>query len=109
MNTNNIKAIAYCSIARGLDTQRCPNIFEAEVVKSCMTKYNKTGAQVLLCWGLQRGTVVIPKSNNLGRIKENIGAMDFKLSKEEMEGINSIDEGYKICNVDWCFGSDVFA
>ena len=44
MNTNNIKAIAYCPIGRGADTRKVPNIFETEAVKTCMTKYNKTGA-----------------------------------------------------------------
>ena len=44
MNTNNIKAIAYCPIGRGADTRKCPNIFETEAIKACMTKYNKTGA-----------------------------------------------------------------
>ena len=46
----------------------------------------------------------------MGRLKENIGAMDFKLSDEDMESINAINEGVRICdNYPWLFGTSIFA
>ena len=75
-----------------------------------MAKYNKTGAQVLLSWGLQRGTIVIPKSNSMERLKENIGSVDFKLSEDDMKSIDAIDEGFRICdNYPWLGKNSIFA
>ncbi len=57
-------------------------------------KYNKTVAQVLLRWGIQRKTVVLPKSVHKERIKENFEVFDFTLTEEEMAMIASLDMGY---------------
>lgn len=68
MRENEIHPIGYCPVARGADTSRCPNVLEHESVTKCAVKYQKTGAQILLNWGMQRGHVVIPRSNNMGRL-----------------------------------------
>jgi len=52
LQQNNIVPIGYCPIARGADTSRCPNIMEHATIKACSEKYGKTGAQILLNWGL---------------------------------------------------------
>lgn len=54
-------------------------------------RYGKTVAQVLIRWALQRGTVVIPKSSNLGRIEENAGVFDFSLSAGDMAALDALD------------------
>lgn len=51
----------------------------------------RTPAQVLLRWGLQRGTVVIPKSTHRDRIGENAGVFDFTLSAEQMARLDALD------------------
>ena len=51
-------------------------------------KYNKTVAQVILRWHLQRGIVVIPKSTNIDRMKQNIDVFDFTLSAEDFGKIS---------------------
>ena len=56
-------------------------------------KYNKSIAQVILRWQLQRGIVVIPKSSNLQHIKENFEVFDFQLSEEDMNIIAGMDKG----------------
>jgi diketogulonate reductase-like aldo/keto reductase len=53
-------------------------------------KHNKTVAQVLLRWGLQHNTIIIPKSANKERLKENALIYDFELSKNDMEELNSL-------------------
>ena len=55
-------------------------------------KHDKTAAQVMLRWGLQRGFVILPKSVRKVRIKENKSIDDFELTKNEMIEINSLDE-----------------
>ena len=55
--------------------------------------HNKTAAQVLIRWAIQRGTVCIPKSVHENRIKENFDVFDFELTPEEMEKIRAMDRG----------------
>lgn len=66
-------------------------LFENEVLKNIGNKYNKTPAQVMLRWNIQRGVVVIPKSTHLERIKENFEVFDFELSQEDMEKLAKLD------------------
>ncbi|KAK5138938.1 hypothetical protein LTR04_004043, partial [Oleoguttula sp. CCFEE 6159] len=47
-------------------------------------KHNKTPAQILLRWGLQKGFVILPKSVTRSRIEENANLYDFELSAEDM-------------------------
>ncbi|MBV8528193.1 MAG: aldo/keto reductase [Candidatus Dormibacteraeota bacterium] len=51
----------------------------------------RTPAQVLLRWGLQRGTVVIPKSTHRERIAENAAVFDFTLTVEQMARLDALD------------------
>ena len=60
-------------------------------------KHSITPGQVLLSWGLQRETVVIPKSVNPGRLKENLATAELNLSLDEadMTAIAKLDMGYR--------------
>jgi alcohol dehydrogenase (NADP+) len=54
-------------------------------------KYNKSGAQVALAWGIAKGHSVIPKSKTPSRIKANLEG-DFKLDAEDVKKIDSLDK-----------------
>ena len=62
-----------------------------EAVTSIAAAHNKTPAQVLLRWAVQRGTVAIPKSARLERLIENISVFDFNLSHAEMKAIDALN------------------
>ena len=64
------------------------SLMETPVIKNLAGKYGKTPAQILLRWGVQRGTTVIPKSVNPQRQIENIGLFDFNISEEDMNVIS---------------------
>lgn len=67
------------------------NLFENEVLRKIGIKYNKTVAQVMLRWNIQRGVVVIPKSTHKERMIENFNVFDFSLAEEDMELITQLD------------------
>ncbi|KAE8453788.1 hypothetical protein EG329_009300 [Mollisiaceae sp. DMI_Dod_QoI] len=66
-------------------------------------KYNKTGAQVALAWGITRGHSVLPKSKTPSRIKSNLEG-DFKLDAEDMEKIGAIDKKLRFNDPSGSFG-----
>lgn len=66
-------------------------LFEDVILAEIGAKYGKTTAQVILRWHIQRNTVVIPKSTHYERMVQNIDIFDFKLSKEDMDRIATLD------------------
>ena len=66
---------------------------EPEIV-AIAKKYNKTPAQIILRWHLQRGIVSLPKSVHKERIIQNADIFDFELNEEEMKQISLLDMGY---------------
>ena len=56
-------------------------------LKAIAAKYNKTTAQLILKWGLQRGFINIPKSSSNERITENAQIFDFIITDEDMAAI----------------------
>lgn len=67
------------------------NIFQNALLTSVASKYNKTVAQVILRWLIQRGVVAIPKSVRKERMQENLNIFDFQLSAEDLEAIKTLD------------------
>ncbi|MFW9856363.1 MAG: aldo/keto reductase [Candidatus Thorarchaeota archaeon] len=61
---------------------------------SIAAKYSKTPAQLLIRWGLQHDVIVIPKSGNPKRIRENSEVFDFVISNEDMEALDTLNIRY---------------
>jgi 2,5-diketo-D-gluconate reductase A len=55
------------------------------------SKHGKTPAQVVIRWHLDNGLVVIPKSANPGRIRENIAVFDFRLDEDDLKALAGLD------------------
>lgn len=68
-----------------------PKLLDDERLKSIAKKHNKSPAQVVLRWSVQRNIITIPKSVNKKRIEENIDIFDFTLSDEDMSYITALD------------------
>ncbi|MBM7708031.1 aldo/keto reductase [Enterococcus lemanii] len=63
-------------------------IFEVTALQTLAQKYNKTVAQLVLRWSLQKGFLPLPKSVTKERIIENLALFDFEISSADMEQIN---------------------
>ena len=68
------------------------NVLADPTLAKIADAHQKTIAQVILRWHLQRDIIVIPKSVHTERIAQNIDVFDFKLSDEEMSMIAGIDQ-----------------
>lgn len=69
------------------------NMFNNPIILEIGKKHNKSAAQVILRWLIQRNVVVIPKSVRKERIIENFNVFDFELSEDDMNKIKSMDMG----------------
>ena len=69
------------------------DIWNNAVLKVIGAKYNKTLAQVVLRFNVQRGVIVIPKTVHQNRMVENMNIWDFELSQEDMNEIRKLDTG----------------
>lgn len=73
-------------------------IFQNETIKEIAQRYGKTPAQVVLCWHLQDGYIVIPGSSNPRHIIENFNIFDFTLSDEDMQQIRTLNKRLRFEN-----------
>ena len=65
------------------------------VIAEVAAQYGKSPAQVMIKWALQHDVVVIPKSTNHGRIKENADIFDFDISEADMQRLDDLDENWR--------------
>lgn len=69
------------------------HMFSNELLTAIATNHQKSVAQVILRWLVQRDVVVIPKSVRPERLAENFDIFNFELSIEDMEQITTLDTG----------------
>jgi 2,5-diketo-D-gluconate reductase A len=86
LQENNIQIESWGPFAEGKN-----DIFQNEILSATAAKYNKSAAQVILRWLIQRGVAAIPKSVRKERMAENFNIFDFELSKEDMSLIQTLD------------------
>ncbi|XP_015121681.1 aldo-keto reductase family 1 member B1 [Diachasma alloeum] len=95
-----ITVTAYCPLgspSRPWAKPNDPNLLEDQKLGEIGRKYNKTPAQVLIRYQLDRGHLVIPKSFSKTRILENSQVFDFQLSSEDIAYIDTFHIGWRIC------------
>lgn len=63
-----------------------------DALRDLAAEHDATPAQVLLRWGLQKGTVPLPKANDRGHLEENLGAFDLALDDEDMQRLDALNE-----------------
>lgn len=86
-----IKVQAWCPLGGPYSSLKSDKLLE-----KISHKYGKTSAQIILRWHIQRGMMVIPRSSNEKRLKENLGIFDFELDETDMTEINALDTGKRM-------------
>jgi D-xylose reductase len=67
-------------------------LFDNPSVKAAASRLGVSPAQVLLRWATQRNIAVIPKSNNVNRLKQNLDVLNFDLQEDEIKEISALDK-----------------
>lgn len=86
LQTNGVQPESWGPFAEGRN-----NIFQNELLRAIAEKYQKSVAQIILRWLMQRGIVVIPKSVRKERIEENFNVFDFELHNDDLAAIATLD------------------
>ncbi len=89
-HSKNIRIQAYSPLTHG---QR---LHHPAVVKIA-EKYQRSNAQILIRWSLQHDLIVLPKSKNRERIRENLQVFDFTIDAEDMAALDGLHEDFRTC------------
>ncbi len=97
---NGIHLTAYSPLGSGDRTDAMkaadePSLLENKVIQKIAKKHGASPAQVIINWETLRGTAVIPKSTNEGRIIENLESTGVKLDEEDLKQIADLDEHFR--------------
>eukprot|EP00527_Entomoneis_sp_CCMP2396_P006113 CAMPEP_0198145582 /NCGR_PEP_ID=MMETSP1443-20131203/24435_1 /TAXON_ID=186043 /ORGANISM="Entomoneis sp., Strain CCMP2396" /LENGTH=381 /DNA_ID=CAMNT_0043809271 /DNA_START=8 /DNA_END=1153 /DNA_ORIENTATION=- len=86
---NNITITGYNSLGGSFQHHKAQTI---EIISAIANKYEKSVAQIMLRWTLQKNVVVIPGTGNPNYMKENLSIYGFELSSEDMDAIDGLRE-----------------
>lgn len=97
---NGILMVAYASLGsrdrpKQLVHRGEPVLIGDPVIRDIAISHGVPVASVLLAWALQRGTFVIPKSENPQHMEANLAAAELRLSDEQMDRIAELDRHYR--------------
>lgn len=81
---------AYSPLAHGTP-------MDDETVASIAKKHDKSYAQIMIRWCVQKELVVIPKSATPARLEENIDVFGFELDAGDMEKLAALDKDLRTC------------
>ncbi len=81
-------ALSYLSLDMAAESE---SVLLQSAVMNAAKRLGKTPAQIVLRWGIQRGTAIIPKTSKVERLKENIALFDFELTAAEMNAISALN------------------
>ena len=91
MNVTAFSPLASSSYVEIGMAQESDSVLSEPTIKEVAETHDKTAAQVVLRWGTQRGTAVIPKSTDPQHMRENLDIADFSLTEGEMNRISALN------------------
>lgn len=91
-NENDVVIEASAPLARA-------EVLKDETILEIADKYDKSPAQIVLKWDLQKGIVPLPKSKSRAHTEENLELFDWELKEEDIEKIDKIDKKKRIYTI----------
>lgn len=106
-----IPVIAYSPLANTNPTyhSKIPSILTDPYFVQLAKLKGATPAQVILAWGMKRGTIVIPKSVHEKRIVEDLGSLDVDLTDADMKNIALLDKKLRLNDPSEGWGVKLFS
>ena len=103
---NNLLLTAYAPLGsgdrpRGMKGKDEQSLLDNQVIQKIAKKNDCSPAQILIRWAIKRGTAVIPKSVNPGRLAENFKSLAIKLSNEDMTALSRLESGSRYIRGDF--------
>lgn len=97
---NDINVTAYSPLGSGdrpdqMKADNEPSLLENPTIVKIAKKHGASPGQILIKWSEQRGTAVIPKSTNEGRIKDNLASEGYQLEENDMKEIAGLDRHFR--------------
>lgn len=74
-------------------------VFGDETIEALAEKYDRTPAQVVLRWAIEKDVVVLPKSRSAAHIRENVALFDWELDHEDHQRIDDLDRDEPVYDV----------
>lgn len=71
------------------------SVIQQPAVIAIADRLDKTPAQVVLRWGVQRGNAIVPKTSKIARLRENASLFDFELTGDDMAQINALNRNQR--------------
>ncbi|GAB4813893.1 hypothetical protein N2152v2_000939 [Parachlorella kessleri] len=81
--------------------RQAPEVLKDEKVLKVAKKLGKHPGEVVLRWGVQRGCSVIPKSTSEDHLRSNLAVLDWELSEDDFEALNSLETQCRMLDGNW--------
>ena len=111
-----IKILAYYPMVKGrlctaeLVKEKDLDLLNEPNVKKLAEKYGKTSGQIVLNWHINEGVIPIPGTSKPSRMKENLGAVGFKMEEDEYQSLRTLSsKEYRFCDGFGIYGIHIFA
>lgn len=79
-------------------------LFDDETVTELAETYDKSPAQIVLKWEVERGVVALPKSSSPEHVRQNLALFDWELDDADLEKLDTIDQDFPVYDTpgrDW--------
>ncbi|WP_435177768.1 aldo/keto reductase [Halorussus sp. AFM4] len=75
-----------------------------DTVQELAEQYDRTPAQIVLKWAVEKGVVVIPKSSSPDHVRENVDLFGWELDEDDLRRLDDLDRDYPVYDTparDW--------
>jgi diketogulonate reductase-like aldo/keto reductase len=92
--SHQIALIAYRPLGKG-------ELIQKKILKRIADKYQKTPAQIILKWIIQKEIAVVVKGSSKQHLQENLQIFDFFLHPEDLKTIDELNRNQRFCETDY--------